>query len=161
MTDSQRPEDTIPDTPENKEAREFLAKAPKKGLWQPLGQDVKVMQCWRCGNFGHRAGDRECPRFLEGNQKLEAQRKIIEDPMASHIAAMEQEKRESKMKKEEAKKKRLAELQQMLREAEEWAITGKLKLPTTKDDSSSSSDGEEKKRKSHHHHHHHHKHRKS
>lgn len=44
----QRPEDTIPDLPENAKAREFLANAPSKGLWQPLGQEVKVMQCFRC-----------------------------------------------------------------------------------------------------------------
>lgn len=35
-----RPENTIPDTPENQAAREFLAKAPTKGLWMPLGKEV-------------------------------------------------------------------------------------------------------------------------
>ena len=40
-----RPEDTIPDLPENQRAREFLRTAPSKGLWMPLGQSVKVMQC--------------------------------------------------------------------------------------------------------------------
>lgn len=29
----ERPEDCIPDLPENKKAREFLAKAPTRGLW--------------------------------------------------------------------------------------------------------------------------------
>jgi hypothetical protein len=60
-----RPEDSIPDLPENERARGFLANAPSKGLWMPLGQEVKVMQCWRCkanghqnGGFGHRTGDR-------------------------------------------------------------------------------------------------------
>lgn len=44
----QRPEDVIPDLPENQAAREFLRKAPTKGLFMPLGKEVKVMQCWRC-----------------------------------------------------------------------------------------------------------------
>ena len=39
------PEDCIPDLPENKDAREFLAHAPSKGLWMPLGKEVKVMKC--------------------------------------------------------------------------------------------------------------------
>ena len=29
----EKPEDEIPDTPENQAAREFLKKAPKQGLW--------------------------------------------------------------------------------------------------------------------------------
>lgn len=48
VKDEERPEDVIPDRPENKEAREFLKHAPTKGLWMPLGKEVKVMQCWRC-----------------------------------------------------------------------------------------------------------------
>jgi hypothetical protein len=39
---TQRPEDAIPDTEENKEAREFLKNAPSKGLWLPFGKSVKV-----------------------------------------------------------------------------------------------------------------------
>ena len=39
------PEECIPDTEENRKAREFLANAPTKGLWMPLGKEVKVMQC--------------------------------------------------------------------------------------------------------------------
>lgn len=40
-----KPEDCIPDAPGNEHAREFLAHAPTKGLWMPLGKEVKVMQC--------------------------------------------------------------------------------------------------------------------
>ena len=40
-----RPEDCIPDAPGNEDARNFLAHAPTKGLWMPLGKEVKVMQC--------------------------------------------------------------------------------------------------------------------
>lgn len=39
------PEDCIPDLPENQDARDFLAHAPSKGLWMPLGKEVKVMKC--------------------------------------------------------------------------------------------------------------------
>ncbi|KAF6086757.1 RP9 pre-mRNA splicing factor [Phyllostomus discolor] len=47
--DETRPEDCIPDVPGNEHAREFLAHAPTKGLWMPLGKEVKVMQC-ECGS---------------------------------------------------------------------------------------------------------------
>lgn len=46
--DETKPEDCIPDVPGNEHAREFLAHAPTKGLWMPLGKEVKVMQC-ECG----------------------------------------------------------------------------------------------------------------
>jgi hypothetical protein len=52
--DELRPEEAIPDRPENKAAREFLRNAPTKGLFMPLGKEVKVMQCWRCKAYGHR-----------------------------------------------------------------------------------------------------------
>mmetsp|Transcript_852 Transcript_852/g.3096 ORF Transcript_852/g.3096 Transcript_852/m.3096 type:complete len:287 (-) Transcript_852:48-908(-) len=80
-----RPEDCIPDLPENEDAREFLRSAPTKGLFMPLGKQVKVMQCWRCKAYGHRTGDKECPLALSGNVKLEADRKLYEDPMARFI----------------------------------------------------------------------------
>uniref|UniRef100_A0A8C3W390 Retinitis pigmentosa 9 protein n=1 Tax=Catagonus wagneri TaxID=51154 RepID=A0A8C3W390_9CETA len=79
--DEAKPEDCIPDVPGNEHAREFLAHAPTKGLWMPLGKEVKVMQCWRCKRYGHRTGDKECPFFIKGNQKLEQFRVAHEDPM--------------------------------------------------------------------------------
>jgi retinitis pigmentosa 9 protein len=45
--EEEKPEDCIPDLPENERAREFLSKAPSKGLWMPLGKEVKVMKCKR------------------------------------------------------------------------------------------------------------------
>ena len=51
-----KPEDAIPDLPENQAAREFLKSAPTHGLFMPLGKEVKVMQCWRCKAYGHRCG---------------------------------------------------------------------------------------------------------
>ena len=89
----ERPEDSIPDLPENQRAREFLKSAPSKGLWMPLGQSVKVMQCFRCkanghanGGYGHRTGDRECPYFLSGNAANEEMRRRQEDPMAGQLS---------------------------------------------------------------------------
>jgi len=78
---TERPEDIIPDLPENAEAREFLRKAPTTGLWLPLGKEVKVMKCWRCGAYGHRRDDRDCPLFLSGTQQNESFLKRHEDPM--------------------------------------------------------------------------------
>eukprot|EP01127_Copromyxa_protea_P020835 TRINITY_DN7014_c0_g1_i3.p1 TRINITY_DN7014_c0_g1~~TRINITY_DN7014_c0_g1_i3.p1 ORF type:complete len:148 (-),score=30.57 TRINITY_DN7014_c0_g1_i3:203-646(-) len=78
----ERLEDSIPDLPENQEVREFLRKAPQQGLWMPLGKEVKIMKCWRCGAYGHRTGDRDCPKFLTGSEKGESFYKRHEDPMA-------------------------------------------------------------------------------
>jgi len=36
--EEKNPEDEIPDLPENAKAREFLKKAPRKGLFMPLGK---------------------------------------------------------------------------------------------------------------------------
>lgn len=32
---------------------------------------VSFCKGWRCKRYGHRTGDRECPFFITGNQKLE------------------------------------------------------------------------------------------
>ena len=55
--ESEAPEECIPVLPENAVAREFLKKAPSKGLHMPLGREVKVMQCFRCKAYGHRTGE--------------------------------------------------------------------------------------------------------
>ncbi|XP_053875895.1 retinitis pigmentosa 9 protein isoform X3 [Malaclemys terrapin pileata] len=95
--DETKPEDCIPDVPGNEHAREFLAHAPTKGLWMPLGKEVKVMQCWRCKRYGHRTGDKECPFFIKGNQKLEQFRVAHEDPMYDVIR--ENKRHEKEMSK--------------------------------------------------------------
>ena len=51
-----------------------LANRRSKGLWMPMGLEVKVMQCWRCKAYGHRTGDRECPLANTGNVVLESER---------------------------------------------------------------------------------------
>lgn len=111
-----KPEDCIPDAPGNEHARDFLAHAPTKGLWMPLGKEVKVMQCWRCKRYGHRTGDKECPFFIKGNQKLEQFRVAHEDPMYDII-------RENKRNEKET---RIQQLRQLLQDT------------TTDSDSSSS-----------------------
>ncbi|OPJ67348.1 retinitis pigmentosa 9 protein [Patagioenas fasciata monilis] len=102
-----KPEDCIPDVPGNESAREFLAHAPTKGLWMPLGKEVKVMQCWRCKRYGHRTGDKECPFFIKGNQKLEQFRVAHEDPMYDII-------RENKRHEKEL---RIQQLKQLLEDS--------------------------------------------
>ncbi|KAK6490481.1 retinitis pigmentosa 9 protein [Huso huso] len=126
--DDDKPEDCIPDSPGNQDAREFLAHAPTKGLWMPLGKEVKVMQCWRCKRYGHRTGDRECPFFIKGNQKLEQFRVAHEDPMYDLI-------RENRRFEKET---RIQQLQQLLDDT----------TSDSKCSSSSSSDsGKHKKKK--------------
>ncbi|KAK6324055.1 retinitis pigmentosa 9 protein [Coregonus clupeaformis] len=125
-----KPEDCIPADPGNEDARDFLAHAPTKGLWMPLGKEVKVMQCWRCKRYGHRTGDRECPFFIKGNQKLEQFRVAHEDPMYDLI-------RENKRNEKET---RIQQLQQLLQDT--------TSSSSDSDSSSSSSDtGGRKKRK--------------
>eukprot|EP01039_Chlorochromonas_danica_P011154 gene11154-12433_t len=89
----EKPEDAIPDLPENQAAREFLRTAPSKGLFMPLGKEVKVMQCWRCKAYGHRTGDAECPLRLSGNLSLESRRVTREDPMIAFVSERERNRR--------------------------------------------------------------------
>ena len=41
-----------------------------------MGVEVKVMQCWRCKAYGHRANDRECPLLLQGNIIIDSERQV-------------------------------------------------------------------------------------
>ncbi|XP_060104121.1 retinitis pigmentosa 9 protein homolog [Heteronotia binoei] len=124
-----KPEDCIPDVPGNENAREFLAHAPTKGLWMPLGKEVKVMQCWRCKRYGHRTGDKECPFFIKGNQKLEQFRVAHEDPMYDII-------RENKRHEKEM---RIQQLKQLLEDS--------TSDEDSNSESSSSSESKEKRKK--------------
>ncbi|XP_048366680.1 retinitis pigmentosa 9 protein [Sphaerodactylus townsendi] len=124
-----KPEDCIPDVPGNENAREFLAHAPTKGLWMPLGKEVKVMQCWRCKRYGHRTGDKECPFFIKGNQKLEQFRVAHEDPMYDII-------RENKHHEKEM---RIQQLKQLLEDSSSDEDGSSR--------SSTSSEGKEKRKK--------------
>ncbi|KAG8572463.1 hypothetical protein GDO81_012051 [Engystomops pustulosus] len=123
--DEPKPEDCIPDLPGNEHARDFLAHAPTRGLWMPLGKEVKVMQCWRCKQYGHRTGDRECPYFIKGNQKIEQFRVAHEDPMYGLL----------KEKANEEKQMRIQQLKKLLEDS------------TSEDSSDSSNDSREKSKK--------------
>ncbi|XP_028820261.1 retinitis pigmentosa 9 protein [Denticeps clupeoides] len=129
----EKPEDCIPNDPGNEGARDFLAHAPTKGLWMPLGKEVKVMQCWRCKRYGHRTGDRECPFFIKGNQKLEQFRVAHEDPMYDLI-------RENKRNEKET---RIQQLQQLLQDTTSSDSESSSSSPSD----SSRGQGRKKKRK--------------
>ncbi|KAM4028549.1 retinitis pigmentosa 9 protein isoform 1-T1 [Anomaloglossus baeobatrachus] len=126
--DEPKPEDCIPDLPGNEHARDFLAHAPTKGLWMPLGKEVKVMQCWRCKQYGHRTGDRECPYFIKGNQKIEQFRVAHEDPMYGLL----------KEKENQEKQMRIQQLKMLLEDSTS---------EENSDSSSSSNDSREKHKK--------------
>jgi retinitis pigmentosa 9 protein len=119
-----KPEDAIPDLPENQAARDFLKSAPTNGLFMPLGKEVKVMQCWRCKAYGHRyvtklgptlcedvlnvmhvcrTGDRECPMRESGNKRIETIRQTIEDPMSFFVESKQQERQEKYARVEQLK----------------------------------------------------------
>ncbi|XP_066571852.1 retinitis pigmentosa 9 protein [Amia ocellicauda] len=132
--DEYKPEDCIPDAPGNEDARDFLAHAPTKGLWMPLGKEVKVMQCWRCKRYGHRTGDKECPFFIKGNQKLEQFRVAHEDPMYDLI-------RENRRHEKEM---RIQQLQQLL---EDTTSDSESSSSSSSNSSSSHSDKDRKRRR--------------
>jgi retinitis pigmentosa 9 protein len=141
----QRPEDAIPDEPQNQEVREFLKNAPTEGLWMPLGKEVKVMQCWRCKAYGHRAGDKECQLFQVGSEKAREFAQIHEDPMASYV------KHDAVVERQRVKEEKLARvayLHQLLVEEEEKQRKHKEKRKKHRR-SSSSSRSDSPKRKKH------------
>ncbi|XP_015261213.1 PREDICTED: retinitis pigmentosa 9 protein homolog [Gekko japonicus] len=96
-----KPEDCIPDVPGNENTQEFLAHAPTKGLWMPLGKEVKVMECWRCKSYEHRRGDKECAFFIKDNQKLEQFRVVPEDSVND---TKENKRHEKEMRMQQLKK---------------------------------------------------------
>mmetsp|Transcript_36412 Transcript_36412/g.58441 ORF Transcript_36412/g.58441 Transcript_36412/m.58441 type:complete len:156 (-) Transcript_36412:355-822(-) len=114
-----RPEDTIPDRPENQEAREFLKNAPSKGLWLPFGKEVKVMKCWRCKQYGHRTGDRECPMKQSGNMTNEKKRRVMYDPMASMVEKRAKKKDARREARRERQLAKIAWYQELLEEERE------------------------------------------
>lgn len=76
----QRPEDRVPNIPQNADVRDFLRRAGGPGAI-PLGKEMTLSQCWRCKLYGHATGSRECPYFATGNIELEAERRVREDPL--------------------------------------------------------------------------------
>ncbi|XP_042105139.1 retinitis pigmentosa 9 protein isoform X1 [Ovis aries] len=123
--DETKPEDCIPDVPGNEHAREFLAHAPTKGLWMPLGKEVKVMQCWRCKRMETlQKGFSQL--IFQVQSCLSPQREFVahEDPMYDII-------RENKRHEKDI---RIQQLKQLLEDS------------TSDDDGSSSSSSEDKEK---------------
>ena len=167
----ERPEDAIPDLPENAKAREFLKNAPTRGLWQPLGKEVKVMQCWRCRAYGHRTNDRECPLFQSGNILLDGERREREDPANSYnvndlgdvqedyervqylmtmVKEMKEQERnkneKKKAKKKDSKKSRKREKKKKLKKEKKKKLRKEKKsgsLKRKREDADSSDDSDE------------------
>lgn len=137
--EAQRPEDAIPDLPENSAARDFLKKAPSKGLYMPVGKEVKVMQCFRCKAYGHRTNDRECPLSKQGNILLDSERQAREDPMSRFVALKAKQRQEKyervamlkrlvdEIRVEEAERKRVK------KEKKEWRKHDKKEKKEKKD----------------------------
>jgi hypothetical protein len=46
-----------------------------------LTELFSVVLGWRCKRYGHRTGDKECPFFIKGNQKLEQFRVVSKTPL--------------------------------------------------------------------------------
>lgn len=49
--------------------------------FNPLGVTLRNVRCMRCGNWGHRVGDRECPQFNQVTASDQA-RRARDDPAA-------------------------------------------------------------------------------
>lgn len=77
------------DRTKEKELNPMLRNAPVEGSYvrnmqgahfKPFNEPVRNIQCTRCGDWGHRFGDRECPLRDFNPHDLDRQRR--EDPMA-------------------------------------------------------------------------------
>ncbi|KAK8815117.1 hypothetical protein WA556_007151, partial [Blastocystis sp. ATCC 50177/Nand II] len=110
LDEEDHPERKIPDIPENKRVRDYLRSQPLTGHGTAFGKAVKVVQCYRCKCYGHRAGDPECPYTETGDIQLELQRRIREDPlhcfksMDSHSSSASSKVERMKQLLEEAKR---------------------------------------------------------
>ncbi|KAL0620637.1 LOW QUALITY PROTEIN: Retinitis pigmentosa 9 protein, partial [Plecturocebus cupreus] len=63
----------------------------------PLGKEVKGCLGWLCKWYSHQIGDKECPFFIRGNQKLEQFRVGHEDPMDDIIRGNKRHERDVKI----------------------------------------------------------------
>lgn len=105
---------------------EFLKSAPSRGLYMPVGKQVKVMQCFRCKAYGHRTNDKECPLAQRGNLLLDSERQAREDPMSVFVA--------NKIKLREEKYSRANYLKQIMEEIRKEETEKKRKRELKKDD---------------------------
>ena len=98
------------------------------------------MQCWRCKQYGHRTGDRECPLNESGNLENEAARRMLEDPLASFKGAAKAEEKLAK------KRKKLEMLQDLLGEVDR-DLAEKKKKKQKKDKKKKEKKDKKKKKK--------------
>ncbi|ETE59468.1 Retinitis pigmentosa 9 protein [Ophiophagus hannah] len=101
-----KPEDCIPDVPGNENAREFLAHAPTKGLWMPLGKEVKAHEDPMYDII------RENKRY-EKDMRIEQLKRLLEDSTSDEVSSNDSSsssesrvKHKKKKKKKEKKKKK-------------------------------------------------------
>lgn len=59
---------------------------------KPFGVQIQNVKCLRCGQWGHRSGDRECPLIDEN--PLDVSRKLLEDPMSTLRAEQQQQQQQ-------------------------------------------------------------------
>lgn len=52
---------------------------------ESMQADVCLPAGWRCKRYGHRTGDKECPFFIKGNQKLEQFRVVSVRNEPTHV----------------------------------------------------------------------------
>ncbi|KNB46578.1 hypothetical protein JH06_0335 [Blastocystis sp. subtype 4] len=96
LDEEDHPERKIPDIPENKRVRDFLRSMPLTGHGAAFGKEIRVVQCYRCKCYGHRAGDPECKYTTTGDLGQELQRRVREDPMTFFRKIDEEKPKESK-----------------------------------------------------------------
>ncbi|KAL3860375.1 hypothetical protein ACJMK2_010510 [Sinanodonta woodiana] len=104
LEDVERSEDHIPDLSKNEETQRFLSKKPTKSFSMTAGKELKDMQCWHCKGYGHRRGDKNCPKFKSASIQTTRLKWSYEDPMYRYI---EDNKRREK-------EKRIQQLQALL-----------------------------------------------
>eukprot|EP00063_Salmo_salar_P059124 XP_014033959.1 PREDICTED: retinitis pigmentosa 9 protein homolog [Salmo salar] len=117
----------------------FIKRAGGSVLVVP-STNMTLLPCasWRCKRYGHRTGDRECPFFIKGNQKLEQFRVAHKDPMYDMIRENKQNGKETSPSVSPTSTPCLIQqLQQLLQDA----------TSSSDSSSSSSSTSESKKRK--------------
>mmetsp|Transcript_36413 Transcript_36413/g.58445 ORF Transcript_36413/g.58445 Transcript_36413/m.58445 type:complete len:97 (-) Transcript_36413:355-645(-) len=77
------------------------------------------MKCWRCKQYGHRTGDRECPMKQSGNMTNEKKRRVMYDPMASMVEKRAKKKDARREARRERQLAKIAWYQELLEEERE------------------------------------------
>uniref|UniRef100_A0A2K5RWB1 RP9 pre-mRNA splicing factor n=1 Tax=Cebus imitator TaxID=2715852 RepID=A0A2K5RWB1_CEBIM len=107
--DETKPEDCIPDVPGNEHAREFLAHAPTKGLWMPLGKEVKVMQAHEDPMYDIIRDNKRHEKDVRIQQLKQLLEDSTSDEDGSSSSSSEGKEKHKKKKRKEKHKKRKKE----------------------------------------------------